>query len=135
MSIAEQETISAELAELLDSIPSPSQHFVICKLCGHQLADAEQIRKILGTNEHEFKNSFGIVHRFRCYEDAPGCSIQGAKEAADTWFVGYTWRVCFCGKCSTFLGWLFEADDSFFGLLNNKTALLNLQEGNDAPAT
>lgn len=133
--INEVETVSAELEELLEAIPSPPQEVIVCKLCRHRLADADLMHNINGKIEHEFTNPFGIVHRFRSYNDAPGCKIQGSREAADTWFLGYTWRICTCGKCDTFLGWLFEANDSFFGLLISKITQENLRASSGKAAS
>lgn len=120
MSDLELDVVSPDVAKLIESLRDRPQRYVVCKSCNHRLADADQQHTILGGSEHEFVNPHGVVHRFRCYKDAPGCTIVGKRQAADTWFYGYTWRVSNCGQCDTFIGWLFESEDSFFGLLVDK---------------
>ena len=31
--------------------------------------------------------------------------------AADTWYPGYSWRVCTCPHCGQHLGWMFQPED------------------------
>ena len=73
-----------------------------------------------------FVNPYGVVHHFRCYGRALGCSTKGNAHHADTWFPGYRWKIATCGNCDDHLGWLFEATDSFYGLLVAKIITQNL---------
>lgn len=33
-------------------------------------------------------------------------------QGADSWFPGYSWRICACHHCGQHLGWTFEKTDS-----------------------
>lgn len=33
------------------------------------------------------------------------------QQGADTWFPGYTWRICACPHCGQHLGWTFQSTD------------------------
>lgn len=118
--MVELETLSINLEEELEWIPPRPESVVICWKCAHVLADAADTHEIHGGVEHEFSNPYGVVHRFRCYRHALGCSTKGSAYHADTWFPGYRWKLATCGNCDDHLGWLFEAGDSFFGLLVSK---------------
>lgn len=32
-------------------------------------------------------------------------------QGADSWFPGYTWRICACPHCGQHLGWVFESTE------------------------
>lgn len=115
--MAELETLSSIFEEELDWVPPRPESVVVCSRCSHVLADAADTHEIQGAIEHEFVNPFGVVHHFRCYRHALGCSTRGTAHHADTWFPGYRWKMATCGNCEDHLGWLFESGDSFFGLL------------------
>lgn len=38
-----------------------------------------------------------------------------------TWFPGYSWKICFCPKCSSHLGWMFEPNESAISTLKEPT--------------
>ena len=118
--MSEIETVSPELRDLLDNLPSNPQNVVVCVRCTHVLADARDLHNIQGSTEHQFVNPYGIVHHFRCYKVALGCIPKGVAQHADSWFPSYRWRHAKCGNCDEHLGWLFESSDSFFGLLISK---------------
>ncbi|KPJ13732.1 Protein cereblon [Papilio machaon] len=39
------------------------------------------------------------------------CQNIGPNQGADSWFPGYTWRICTCPHCGHHLGWTFERND------------------------
>jgi hypothetical protein len=84
------------------------------------LAHAQDRLNIDGSHKHVFSNPHGFMHHFGCYQDALGCAIEGAAVAADSWFPGYLWRLAMCADCGQHIGWLFEHDDHFYGLLLDK---------------
>lgn len=45
---------------------------------------------------------------------------QGEASAEFTWFPGYQWQIVLCTVCRSHLGWLFSADQAFFGLIANR---------------
>ena len=110
----------SSIDEALEWLPKRPERVVVCVRCSHVLADADDTHEILGSIEHEFVNPFGVIHHFRCYVHALGCSTKGSAHHADTWFPGYRWQIATCGNCDEHLGWMFAAADTFYGLLVSK---------------
>jgi hypothetical protein len=69
---------------------------------------------------HTFFNPAGIVYEIGCFRNAPGCMTYGPPSLEFAWFSGYSWQVVCCRSCQEHLGWIFYADDEFFGLIINK---------------
>jgi hypothetical protein len=91
---------------------------VICRKCFYQITTADKQISVDGARTHTFFNPAGIVYEIICFSTAPGCIFDGAVSNEFSWFAGFTWRLAFCGKCLTHLGWLFEScDSSFLGLI------------------
>jgi len=57
----------------------------------------------------------GRLHR----GGAPIGAISGSPQAADSWFLGFQWRLANCAECRRHLGWYFDrpGDEFFFGLI------------------
>lgn len=119
---------ATDLEEFVELTPTRPRKLVVCLQCRHHLADADDALFVDGLHEYELTNPHGIVHKFRCFRDALGCAIEGRPTAADTWFPGHTWRLASCGNCRTHLGWFFESEKSFYGLLTIKTTVTSLDE-------
>lgn len=41
---------------------------------------------------------------------------------SSTWFPGYAWKVCYCAKCSSHLGWMFEPIETAAATLKKPTS-------------
>lgn len=98
--------------------------YVFCAACSHVLTHVADRIEVNGSHDHSFTNPHGFTHHFGCYGDALGCAIHGPPVAADSWFPGFHWRLAICGNCQQHLGWLFEREDHFYGLI-----LDNIQTG------
>lgn len=92
--------------------------FVYCSMCSHVLAKKSDRIDIAGSHDHRFTNPYGLEFHIGCYAEALGCAISGNREAADTWFPGFQWRLASCEDCRRHLGWYFDqADVHFYGLI------------------
>jgi len=118
--VKESDTLDPRLKTRLKESDRPKEGYVFCLACSHVLAHAHDRLNIDGSHEHVFSNPHGITHHFGCYQEALGCAIEGAPVAADSWFPGYLWRLAMCADCGQHIGWLFEHDDHFYGLLVDK---------------
>lgn len=98
----------------------PPTHLVICRYCEAVLAYLSDAIEVSGQHEYVKINPFGHQHHFRCFSEALGCSLQGPREYADSWFPGYTWQLAICAACNSHVGWLFEGNNHFYGLINNR---------------
>lgn len=118
--VKETETLDPLLKERLKENDRPKEGYVFCLACSHVLAHANDRLDIDGSHEHSFSNPHGFTHHFGCYQEALGCAIEGPTVAADSWFPGYLWRLAMCAECGQHIGWLFEREDHFYGLLIDK---------------
>lgn len=115
--VREPELLDPSLARELGLDRPKPDSYIVCAKCSHVIADPNDIFEVLGRQEHEFMNPHGTLHRFRCYSQALGCAITGARNRGDSWFPGYTWRLAMCGNCGQHMGWFFESNDSFYGII------------------
>ena len=118
--VKETEMLDPLLKERLRENDRPKEGYVFCLACSHVLAHANDRLDIDGSHEHSFSNPHGFTHHFGCYQEALGCAIEGPTVAADSWFPGYLWRLAMCAECGQHIGWLFEREDHFYGLLIDK---------------
>ena len=93
---------------------------LICGTCGHSITTSQNRIAVAGSHIHRCMNRAGFLFELGCFDEAPGCNVTGEKDDDYSWFPGYTWRYALCAQCQSHLGWLFENDDVFFGLVNNR---------------
>lgn len=100
--------------------------FIYCAACSNVLASSEDKIQINGSHTHHLTNPHGFEFNLGCFAEALGCDISGHGEAADSWFMGFVWRLATCAACHTHLGWYFSqatGENYFYGLI-----LDNIQE-------
>jgi hypothetical protein len=95
---------------------------IVCAHCGAEITDEREAIAISGQHAHELVNPSGQVFRIRCFGAAPGAAPVGEASTFFSWFAGYAWRVVVCGRCLTHLGWRFEGDSTFHGLIAERIA-------------
>ena len=115
-------TLDPRLQRILDEVPAPTPDLLYCAACGAAITNLSARTLAGGSHSHHFTNPFGIRFHVGCFSVAPGCSVLGPGQHADTWFAGYLWRIAACAECSKHLGWWFEraADaeaPAFYGLI------------------
>lgn len=94
-----------------------------CARCGHPVTRERHRFAVHGRHEHTRVNPFGFVFHFGCFAQADGCAVDGPLTAEETWFPGYAWRIAHCGACGVHLGWAFQGEGAFFGLLLDRLTL------------
>ena len=120
----QRQGLHPDLAKLLESDDTDKHDYVFCAACSNVLGQQRDAIEVGGVHEHWCTNPYGFSFHIGCFSAAPGCSISGAPNAADSWFAGYTWRLASCSSCQQHIGWLFEASghtDSFFGLILDRS--------------
>jgi hypothetical protein len=91
---------------------------LLCKACGNEITASEFGIHRHGRFEHTFENPAGYSYRLGCFSAAWNCLLHGAPTHAHTWFPGFRWRFCACGRCGLHLGWHYDSGaESFFGLI------------------
>ena len=122
----EQSTLDPKLKSMLEIADPKDKNFIYCATCSHVVTTVEAKMQVGGNHEHFLTNPHGFQFQLGCFTEALGCDISGQGEAADSWFMGYVWRLASCAECHTHLGWYFSATQGehyFYGLI-----LPNIQE-------
>lgn len=89
----------------------------LCRACANPITRPTDAIDRAGAHRHRFANPGGQTFTIGCFRSAPGCRPEGRAWRQFSWFPGYAWRVAVCGRCDTHLGWRFEGQGRFFGLI------------------
>ncbi|CAH0698892.1 unnamed protein product [Spodoptera exigua] len=115
------------LAEQFPRSEKNGQELLLCRKCGADVADSYYLfsKPSPGARKTEKQNLFGqqnvtvqtLVNPFGIkFEvvtaEKARCDNIGPNQGADSWFPGYSWRICACPHCGQHLGWTFEKTDS-----------------------
>ena len=115
-----QSTLDPKLRSMLEIDQNEDKDFIYCAQCSHVVTNRSERFEKNGSHAHFFTNPHGFQFHVGCFKNALGCDISGAPEAADTWFMGYFWRLASCSNCHSHLGWFFSdaaEADYFYGLI------------------
>ena len=93
---------------------------LLCAACGRLLTRGRWRFSMNGDHEHTVFNPAGRIFTVLCFKEAPGVAAIGEATDHFTWFRGYPWRVAVCRGCDAHVGWRYEADKVFFGLIKSK---------------
>ena len=110
--------LDPNLKSMLEINVPDDKNFIYCATCSNVITKGTERIEVNGAHAHHFTNPHGIRFHVGCFANALGCDISGSAEAADTWFMGYFWRLASCSECHTHLGWYFASgEDYFYGLI------------------
>ncbi len=114
-----RERLDPELQALLDREEADARDFIYCGTCSTVIGRKADSIEVNGSHDHRFTNPYGFLFHIGCFREALGCNIVGSPEAADSWFMGFHWRIASCGECQRHLGWYFDrvapgSDGEFF---------------------
>lgn len=114
----QRQGLDPALREIVERSAAEPGELIYCGTCSHVIARRADRISVNGSHAHDFTNPHGIRFHVGCFAEALGCSISGARNAADTWFPGFFWRIATCADCRTHLGWYFDtAERYFYGLI------------------
>lgn len=85
-----------------------SPAWMTCRRCEARIVLAAAAVSFDGAHQHRFSNPSGFDFVIGLYDEAPGCTHDGAATEYYSWFPGFTWRIAACASCRTHLGWSFE---------------------------
>ncbi len=117
-----QSELDPALRSMLGIQETDDKDFIYCAACATVITAPSQRIEVNGRHDHYFINPHGFEFHVGCFRHALGCDISGQPEAADSWFMGYVWRLATCGGCQAHLGWYFATgtnEDAFYGLILN----------------
>jgi len=110
----ERQALDPKLKDLLQESEGSDGGFVYCALCSHVIARQADRIEVNGAHAHLLTNPHGFRFNVGCFSNALGCAISGDREAADSWFEGFCWRICSCEECHAHLGWYFDRGEHYF---------------------
>ncbi|MCX7866213.1 MAG: cereblon family protein [Limisphaera sp.] len=73
-----------------------------------------------GKSEFVFRNPEGHKFHILLFADCPGGRTAGIPTTLHTWFPGYAWCYCLCRGCGLQLGWWYEGEGRFAGLIRSR---------------
>ena len=103
-----------------DESENEQSRALLCRTCSIPITTEKQRIEKQEKHLHTFFNPAGVVYEIGCFRNAPGCLTYGPLSTEFAWFSGYSWQVVCCRSCQEHLGWKFNADDEFFGLIVKK---------------
>ena len=119
----ERQALDPKLKDLLERKEEEAPDFIYCGTCSAVIGNNRDRIEVNGSHDHRFTNPYGFLFHVGCFSEALGCSIAGTPEAADSWFMGFQWRIAACGDCQRHLGWYFDRvtpgseGEFFYGLI------------------
>ncbi len=113
---------AASVSDVDPSLRVDAARSLVCARCGAPITDEREGIVVSGRHAHHFVNPSGVAFHVRCFRDAPGCGCVGEASSFFSWFSGYAWRLAICASCHAHLGWRFEGDSTFFGLVADRLA-------------
>ena len=121
--VADKTGLDPKLKAMLELADKDDKNFIYCAQCSNVITRVAEKTNIGGAHAHFLTNPHGIEFHVGCFQQALGCDISGAPEAADSWFMGFVWRYASCAECHIHLGWYFtqgSGDNAFYGLILDK---------------
>ena len=103
-----------------------------CFICGRPITQTRQRISVAGAHRHTFTNPAGYRFEIGCFREAPGCGQAGDYSDFYSWFDGYAWRYAMCSSCRVHLGWVYQGEDTFYGLVLDR--LLSSRENFPSPS-
>lgn len=88
-----------------------------CAFCKTRIASEADTIDMAGAHQHHVVNPAGAAFDIGCFRVAPGCRVDGEPTVEHTWFAGYAWSYALCANCRAHLGWCYEGNGRFFGLI------------------
>ncbi len=91
-----------------------------CHACDHLITYKKARVEKNESHIHVCINPQGLEYTIACFDDAVGCVTIGHSYDEYSWFEGYTWKISLCKECGEHLGWLFQCNDHFYGLITDR---------------
>ncbi len=115
----ERQGLDPKLGQFLREDKEERKDYIHCAACSHVITRLSDRMEVNGRHEHHCVNPYGLEFHIGCFQEALGCAISGSPQAADSWFLGFRWRLANCAECGRHLGWYFDRQggEFFYGLI------------------
>mmetsp|Transcript_19944 Transcript_19944/g.56224 ORF Transcript_19944/g.56224 Transcript_19944/m.56224 type:complete len:219 (+) Transcript_19944:61-717(+) len=104
------------LAEQSDAEEEVEESF-LCGACG-----IEMVSMAHWQGSKVQPNPQGMPFYIAKFSSVEGAEVAGAAHTEDSFFPGWTWRMCLCRDCGTHVGWMYERGEEgpFWGLMMHR---------------
>ncbi len=92
----------------------------LCAWCLNRVASEKNRYRHEGKSEFSFRNPDGVRFDILTFTRTIGCLEAGVPTLEHTWFPGYAWSYCLCGRCHMHLGWHYIGSSSFSALIRDR---------------
>lgn len=90
---------------------------LVCTTCALVLAQVRDRVAIDGRTVHERVNYAGYPHRFMTVRRCTNVDAVSPPSTDFSWFEGYAWEIIACAGCRSHVGWRWQGEGEFLGLL------------------
>jgi hypothetical protein len=94
----------------------------LCAWCLNRVANEKDRFSVSGRDEFDFANPEGVRFQILTFLQTHDCHRTGEPTLEFTWFPGYAWSYCHCGRCGQHLGWYYTGANEFVGLIKPRLA-------------
>ena len=91
-----------------------------CAVCQHIITSGGSAISVEGEHTHIKVNPDGRKFLLRCFSSATGCAVSGDLTSFYSWFAGYNWQFAYCRECGAQMGWFYEGQSKFYGLIKEQ---------------
>jgi len=92
----------------------------LCIVCNKKITSDKDRFEFNNQSEFQFINPDGYYFNILTFCDADGCKEMGKPTMEFTWFEGHSWSFAVCRRCSNHLGWKYNGEFSFYGLIKER---------------
>jgi hypothetical protein len=92
----------------------------LCAWCLNRVASEKDRFNYSGKDEFTFSNPEGMRFGIITFSRTLGCQQAGVPTLEHTWFPGHTWSYGRCDRCGQHLGWYYDGQYEFVGLIKSR---------------
>lgn len=92
----------------------------LCIICNKKITTDKDRFEFNDQSEFQFINPGGYFFDIITFCAADGCQERGEPTMEFTWFPGHSWAFAFCRRCASHLGWKYQGEFSFYGLIKSR---------------
>lgn len=100
-----------------------------CAVCQQFITSESTAITVEGEHTHIKTNPDGRKYLLCCFSAASGCAQSGDPTSYFSWFAGYNWQFAHCSQCGVQLGWVFEGQNRFYGIIKEQLVPCHGQDG------
>jgi hypothetical protein len=92
----------------------------LCIVCNKKITSDKDRFEYDNQSEFQFVNPGGFYFDIITFGTADGCRDLGEPTKEFTWFPKHSWSFAVCSRCSNHLGWKYQGEFSFYGLIKSR---------------